>query len=353
MSMFHRIWEKYYAPFTGTITCGCLSETISLCPPPQLEQRKVKGKLPSELASNLFKALSTSLEEVKKLEDENMRLLKDVEEEEQMYFLGEALIRSRDEVKKLKNVNMKLLKAPKVLKAWVDSIDIGQRKESFFSKSSAAVGKETASTSDETSSDVQTPQLVESGPSKSSSQSSLQKLKTGVSKGEPLKEKDRVNSSDPGLNVTAEDGKSTPQSSCSIPEEQKEPAPSLENIFSDVQTPQLVESGLSKPSSQRSRQNLKTKVSKGIDQGKRYECEICPRTFTRAWNFKKHQRFHAGEKPFQCPTCKKNVSSSSHLKTHVLSHTGEKPYECPVCKKKYSRKNRLIKHQRVHNKVTQ
>ena len=74
---------------------------------------------------------------------------------------------------------------------------------------------------------------------------------------------DRVNSSDPGLNVTAEDGKSTPQSSCSIPEEQKEPAPSLKNIFSDVQTPQLVESGLSKPSSQRSRQNLKTKVSKG------------------------------------------------------------------------------------------
>ncbi|XP_065571957.1 integrator complex subunit 14-like isoform X2 [Artemia franciscana] len=35
MSMFHRICEVYYAPFTGTITCGCLSETISLCPPPQ------------------------------------------------------------------------------------------------------------------------------------------------------------------------------------------------------------------------------------------------------------------------------------------------------------------------------
>ena len=51
-----------------------------------------------------------------------MRLLKDVEEEEQIYFLGEALIRSRDEVKKLKDVNMMLLKAPK---RRADSIDIG------------------------------------------------------------------------------------------------------------------------------------------------------------------------------------------------------------------------------------
>ncbi|XP_065583876.1 zinc finger protein 235-like [Artemia franciscana] len=315
-----------------------------------LEQLKVKGKLPSELLSTVFEALSASKEEVKKLEDENIRLLRDLEGEEQVYFLNEAITRSQDKVKKLKDVNMKLLKAPK---RRVASIDIGQRKESFFSKSSAAVGKETASTSDETSSDVQTPQLVESGPSKFSSQSSLQKLKTGVSKGEPLKEKDRVNSSDPGLNVTAEVGKSTPQSSCSIPEEQKEPAPSSENRFSDVQTPQLAESGLSKPSSQRSRQKLKTKVSKGIDQGSRYECEICPRTFTRAWNFKQHQRFHAGVKSFQCPTCKNNFSSSSNLKTHILSHTGEKPYECPVCKIKYTRKNRLIEHQKAHTKVTQ
>ncbi|KAK2722499.1 hypothetical protein QYM36_002893 [Artemia franciscana] len=277
----------------------------------------------SEIASNLFNALSTCLEEDKKLKDDNMRLMKDLEEKVQIDFLTEALTRTQNEVKKLKDVNMKLLKAPK---RRADSIDIGQRKESFFSKSTADVGKETASTSDETSSDVQTPQLVESGPSKSSSQSSLQELKTGVSKGgkapatsnrtlavgmqnkeeprsEPLilsenistaarrnanaknttallirevpndgthvdeklasKAKDRVNSSDPGLNVTAEVGKSTPQSSCSIPEEQNEPAPSLENRSSGVQTRQLAESGLSKPSSQRSRQKLKTKVSKG------------------------------------------------------------------------------------------
>ncbi|KAK2702198.1 hypothetical protein QYM36_019190, partial [Artemia franciscana] len=110
-----------------------------------LEQLKVKGKLSSELVSAVFEALSTSKEEVKKLEDDNMRLLRDLEGEEQIYFLSEALTRSQD-----------------------------KGKESFFSKSSAAVRKETASTSDETSSDVQTPQLVESGPSKSSSQSSLQ-----------------------------------------------------------------------------------------------------------------------------------------------------------------------------------
>ncbi|KAK2722904.1 hypothetical protein QYM36_003186 [Artemia franciscana] len=154
-----------------------------------LEQRKVNGKLPSELPSSLFNALSTSLEEVKKWADDNIRLMKDFEGEEPMEFLSEALTRTRNAVKKLKDVNMTVLKAPK---RRADSIDIGQRKESFFSKSSAAVGKETASTSNETSSDLQIPLLVESGRSKSSSQSSLQNFKTGVTKGEPLKEKTHV-----------------------------------------------------------------------------------------------------------------------------------------------------------------
>ncbi|XP_065583877.1 uncharacterized protein LOC136042876 [Artemia franciscana] len=64
-----------------------------------LEQLKVKGKLSSELVSAVFEALSTSKEEVKKLEDDNMRLLRDLEGEEQIYFLSEALTRSQDKVK--------------------------------------------------------------------------------------------------------------------------------------------------------------------------------------------------------------------------------------------------------------
>ncbi|KAK2704089.1 hypothetical protein QYM36_017599 [Artemia franciscana] len=62
----------------------------------------------------------------------------------------------------------------------------------------------------------------------------------------------------------------TPESSWIKSEEQKEPAPIFVESSSDNQTPQLVEPGPSKPSSQSSPQKLKTGLSKGTNFLKLY-----------------------------------------------------------------------------------
>ncbi|XP_065558566.1 uncharacterized protein LOC136026171 isoform X3 [Artemia franciscana] len=148
--------------------------------------------------------------------------------------------------------------------------------------------KEPAPTSAVLSSNTDAPQEAESSPIEPLMQSSPQKLESDLSKGldeiTPLvanEQPETTEVSEPRPNdllsfenttpalieSTATIEKSTPQSSCTKSEKQKEPAPISVESSSDIQTPQLVESGPSKPSSQSSPQKLKTGVSKGKSAG--------------------------------------------------------------------------------------
>ena len=88
---------------------------------------------------------------------------------------------------------------------------------------------------------------------------------------------------------------------------------------------------------------------KNIHTGDRpFECKECKLKFFRSENLKIHERVHTGEKPFECKYCKKSFSHSSSLKKHERIHTGEKPFECKYCKKRFSEFTGIKNHERIH-----
>ena len=81
---------------------------------------------------------------------------------------------------------------------------------------------------------------------------------------------------------------------------------------------------------------------------KPYECKTCKMKFAWESNLIQHERIHSGEKPFECKQCKKGFTQQSYLKVHERSHSGEKPFECKVCSKSFRQLIHLKNHQRTH-----
>lgn len=54
--------------------------------------------------------------------------------------------------------------------------------------------------------------------------------------------------------------------------------------------------------------------------GKRFECEICGKTFTEIGNIKRHVLVHTGEMPFACEICNKKFRLKQNLKRHSVRH---------------------------------
>ncbi|RPB28642.1 hypothetical protein L211DRAFT_401357 [Terfezia boudieri ATCC MYA-4762] len=59
-----------------------------------------------------------------------------------------------------------------------------------------------------------------------------------------------------------------------------------------------------------------------------FQCHLCPKKFTRAYNLRSHLRTHTDERPFVCTICGKAFARQHDRKRHEGLHSGEKKFVC-------------------------
>ena len=59
-----------------------------------------------------------------------------------------------------------------------------------------------------------------------------------------------------------------------------------------------------------------------------FQCNLCPKKFTRAYNLRVHLRRHMNERPFVCSICGKAFARQHDLKRHEGLHSDEKKFVC-------------------------
>ncbi|KAK2797414.1 hypothetical protein FQN50_009215 [Emmonsiellopsis sp. PD_5] len=59
-----------------------------------------------------------------------------------------------------------------------------------------------------------------------------------------------------------------------------------------------------------------------------FQCSLCPKRFTRAYNLRSHLRTHTDERPFVCTVCGKAFARQHDRKRHESLHSGEKKFVC-------------------------
>ena len=89
--------------------------------------------------------------------------------------------------------------------------------------------------------------------------------------------------------------------------------------------------------------------STALPLGKRkYQCEVCGRSFSRSNTLITHNRIHTGDRPFPCDVCGRAFRQLGNLTRHKLTHAAVKPHTCPICRKCFSRTSNLNTHIRTH-----
>ncbi|KAL8580277.1 hypothetical protein ACOMHN_061518 [Nucella lapillus] len=81
---------------------------------------------------------------------------------------------------------------------------------------------------------------------------------------------------------------------------------------------------------------------------KRWQCELCDKSYTTKHNLVMHMLDHNGIKPHLCLVCGKYFKQLSHLNTHMLTHDKVRPHICPSCGKGFTQISHLKRHQAVH-----
>lgn len=59
-----------------------------------------------------------------------------------------------------------------------------------------------------------------------------------------------------------------------------------------------------------------------------FQCSLCPKRFTRAYNLRSHLRTHTDERPFVCSVCGKAFARQHDRKRHEGLHSGDKKFVC-------------------------
>jgi len=83
-------------------------------------------------------------------------------------------------------------------------------------------------------------------------------------------------------------------------------------------------------------------------EGRKHQCEVCGRAFSRSNTLTTHKRIHTGDRPFPCDLCGKTFRQLGNLTRHKLTHDAFKPHACPKCNKSFSRTSNLNTHLRTH-----
>ncbi|KAJ1333137.1 transcription factor CRZ1 [Microdochium nivale] len=87
----------------------------------------------------------------------------------------------------------------------------------------------------------------------------------------------------------------------------------------------------------------------------RFQCNICHRRFTRAFNMHSHIRAHTGDRPYSCSQCDKSFTRQNDRDEHEKLHSGEKTFVClgeledgsirkNGCGKRFARRAQLTRH---------
>lgn len=84
-----------------------------------------------------------------------------------------------------------------------------------------------------------------------------------------------------------------------------------------------------------------------------FQCSLCPKRFTRAYNLRSHLRTHTDERPFFCSVCGKAFARQHDRKRHEGLHSVEKKYICSGslkdghswgCSRRFARVDALGRH---------
>ncbi|RXG68526.1 Zinc finger protein [Armadillidium vulgare] len=74
-------------------------------------------------------------------------------------------------------------------------------------------------------------------------------------------------------------------------------------------------------------------------------CPHCEYSSYNICNVKRHIQFkHTKEKPFQCRICYKAYTTAYDLQVHMRIHSGEKPFKCSICDKAFTQSSHRSMH---------
>ena len=90
-----------------------------------------------------------------------------------------------------------------------------------------------------------------------------------------------------------------------------------------------------------------SKHREGVDGEKKYKCDNCVKCYTNNGDLMRHMHSHNTVRAHKCTVCGAGFHYSTYLKRHMSVHSG-KVFQCDLCPRNYSRADSLRNHKNIH-----